>query len=43
MTTLAPAMEAMEAMDTSGARGQRCSEEEEWMEDPVMEGLNYEE
>ena len=43
MTNLAPAMEAMDSMDTSSARVQRCSEEEEWMEDTVMEGLNFEE
>ena len=42
MNTLAPAMEAMDSMDTSSARVQRYSEEEEWMEDTVMEGLNFE-
>ena len=43
MTTLAPAMEAMEAMETAGAGDQKCSEGEEWMEDTFMEGLNFEE
>ena len=41
MTTLAPAMEAVEARNKTSA--QKCSDMEEWMEDTYMEGLNFEE
>jgi hypothetical protein len=34
---LAPAMGAMEAMDTAGTGGQECSEGGEWKEDIFME------